>query len=191
MILNMISYFLIPFFSLALARGTDWFQTNFSVISISLSRQIGFVLWSATVGFYFFLCLRRIILHMETEINMAREGRFLFTAGLLLIAAIIAPYLPERFPRMSWLHVASSFVASLLLFFCIFSICLKLYFIAPGVFRCYLITLFWVAVLSICLFMRTGIINSAMEILFTISCTIVVRRLYRKVVSGKGNQSFT
>lgn len=182
MILNIISYILIPYFSLAMARGTDWFQSNFSVISISLSRQIGFILWSATVGIYFFLCLHRIIQHMRAELDMSREGRYLFAACVLLMAAILAPYLPDRFPRMSWLHVASSFVASLLLFLCILSICLKLYFIEPDIFRVYLISLLWVAVLSVCLFITTGIINSAMEILFTISCTVLVRNLYRKVM---------
>lgn len=46
MVLSVVSYIVIPLYTLLFARGTDWFSSNFSVISSLKEKENAFALWA-------------------------------------------------------------------------------------------------------------------------------------------------
>lgn len=50
MVLSVVSYIVIPLYTLLFARGTDWFSSNFSVISSLKEKENAFALWGALVS---------------------------------------------------------------------------------------------------------------------------------------------
>lgn len=175
--LNFISDFVIPVLTLVMARGTDWFSTNFSVISIALSRQLEFLLWSIVTGGYFYFALKRLFRHRRSVQSIKREAALFFTAAGMMIVFVLAPYLPARFPFLSAIHVISAFLCALLFFLCLFLLSFKPYLYAPDKYRPCLILLIAAAVFCICAFLLTGIINTAMEICFVLTCSLLVKKL--------------
>ena len=105
------SYVFVPLSTLFLARGTDFFATNFSSISISRSRQAEFLLWCLLTGGYFYISLKQILRGAGRAFQVRMEAGILnacaWTAGLF----VLLPYLPARFPLLSALHVLSALAA--------------------------------------------------------------------------------
>jgi len=93
------SYVFVPLSTLFLARGTDFFATNFSSISISRSRQAEFLLWCLLTGGYFYISLKQILRGAGRAFPVRMEAGILnacaWTAGLF----VLLPYLPARFQR--------------------------------------------------------------------------------------------
>lgn len=177
MLLTFFSHFAVPFFTLFLARGTDLFSTNFSSISISLSRQAEFLTWSAVTGGYFYVAVTRLLKKQRQLKETKKETAFFFTAVLMMGVFVLAPYLPAKFPFLSFVHVTSALTCSLLFFLCLLLLTLNAYFRDPKRYRHCLILLIAAAVFCICAFIVTGIINSAMEICFVITCSLLSSRL--------------
>lgn len=177
MALSFISYVLIPLCTLILARGTDWFSTNFSVISIAMSRQLEFLTWSGLIGCYFYYSVTNIFKIRRTLQNIKKETVSFFLAAGLMILFVLTPYIPTQLPFLSSIHVTSAFVCSVLFYLCLLSLTLRAYFYAPQPYRICLIELIIIAVFCICAFLLTGIINSAMEICFVLVGSVTAKQL--------------
>lgn len=175
--LNFFTYILIPSLTLFLARGTDWFSTNFSTISIALKRQPEFLLWSLVTGSYFFFTIRRVFKKGRDIKSIKKETLLFFTAAWMMVLFVIIPYLPARFPSLSVIHVVSALLCSVFFFLCLLSLTLKSYWQEPKRYRSCLIALIAAASFCACAFILTGIINSAMEICFVITCSLLAKRL--------------
>lgn len=175
--LNFFTYFLIPLLTLFLARGTDWFSTNFSTISSALKRQPEFLLWSLVIGGYFFFTIRQLFKSPGGLKDTKKETVLFFTAAWMMVLFVLTPYLPAQFPSLSVVHVMSALLCSVFFFICLLSLTLKSYWEDPSVYRSCLITLIAVAAFCSCAFILTGIINSAMEICFVITCSLLTKRL--------------
>lgn len=176
MITAIFSYVLVPLATLFLARGTGYFSTNFSSIRFSFSRQGEFLLWCALTGGYFFLSLRRIVRRAGAP-YASRPTDFFLSAGAALTAAFaLTPYLPNRFPRLSFVHVLSALAASLALFFCLLLLSVKIYLAQPDLGRPFLLIL--IAAASFCLtsWILSGIINTAMEVCLVLTACYLIRR---------------
>lgn len=179
MVLNFIAYILIPLYTIQFVEGSNWFSTNFSVIGNTFDRKAEFVLWGIMVGIYFFYCLRIIVNRMDRK----PKGTFLIPTSLLLLtAAITTPYLPEEVPLKSFLHVIFAFVAAICLILCLYLIVWQLYRFSKEQYRPYLVVLIGITLFSGFLLILAGIVSSALEIFFTISTVILVRRLLRLVL---------
>ena len=161
MILNITAYFIIPVYTFLFAWGTDLFRLNFSVLGSLANRKNAFLLWGIIVGIYFYYVL------------------------ILLAFAVTTPYLPENRPFRAFLHVIFAFSASVLLLACLYLIVWKLYCMNREVYRPYFICLNIITVLSAMLLCLAGIVSSALEIFFTVSCTLMLIRLYRRVTSSR------
>lgn len=179
MLLTFFSYFAIPALTLFLVRGTDWFSTNLSSISISLSRQADFLLWSVVTGCYFFFVLTRLFRKRARVQDIKKETALFFSAAWMMIIFVITPYLPARFPLLSVVHVASALACSLMFFFCMLLLTLKAYWNSPEKYRLCLCGLIAAASFCAAAFILTGIINSAMEICFVVTGSLLAERLYR------------
>ena len=178
MFLDFTAYILIPLYTIWFVEGTNWFTTNFSVLGNTIGRSEEFVLWGLIVGIYFFWCLRRIVKRMEPK----PKGTFLIPASLVLLTcALTTPYLPEELPLKSFLHIIFAFVAAVCLMLCLYLIVWQLYRMNKAVFRPYVILLAGITLFSAFLLVLAGIVSSALEIFFTISTVILVRRLFKRM----------
>lgn len=177
MILNVIAYILIPAYTIWFVEGTDWFATNFSVLGNTIGRKEEFVLWGLIVGIYFFWCLRRIV----SFIRPRMRGSSLIPSSLLLLTcALTTPYLPEELPLKSFLHIIFAFMAAVCLMICLYLIVWKLYKTDKDRYRPYLTALASITLISAVLLGLAGIVSSALEIFFTISTVILVRKLLKR-----------
>lgn len=178
MFLNFIAYMLIPAYTVWFVQGSNWFTTNFSVIGNMIGRKEEFVLWGLIVGIYFFWCLRIIARQMQVR----PTGSGLIPLCLILLTfALTTPYLPEQLPLKSFLHIMFAFMAAVCLMICLFLMTWQMYRLHPCVFKPYLAALVGITVISGFLLVLAGIVSSALEIFFTISTVVLVRRLLRQV----------
>ncbi len=170
-----VTYILIPSYTILFAQGSNWFDTNFSVIGSSIGRKEEFVVWGLIVGIYFFWCLR----HIVTQMGQPPKGMFLIPLSLILLTfAITTPYLPGQLPLKSFLHVIFAFMAAVCLILCLALIIYKLYRQDPKKYRPYLFGLAGIVLVSVILLLLAGIVSSALEIVFTIGCGVMVRKLW-------------
>ena len=175
MLLGFTAYILIPAYPILFVQGSNWFTTNFSVIGNRVGRQEAFVLWGLLVGIYFFYSLRIIVSRMSAS----PAGTWLIPLALILLScAVVTPYLPETLPLRSTLHIMFSFMAAGCLVLCLWIILWKLYLNDTKKYRPYLTGLAGIAGFSLFLLALAGIVSSALEIFFTITSAIMVRRLY-------------
>lgn len=179
MFLNFIAYFLIPVYTIWFVQDSNWFTTNFSVLGNTIGRNEEFVLWGVIVAIYFFWCLRTIVKRMPRP----PIGSGLIPVSLILLTfALTTPYLPEQLPLKSFLHIIFAFMAAVCLMICLIMIVWQLYKLEPEVYRRYLTALAVISVISAFLLALAGIVSSALEIFFTISTVVLVRRLLRRVM---------
>ncbi|MBW4844920.1 MULTISPECIES: hypothetical protein [unclassified Lacrimispora] len=181
-LLTITAYFIIPIYTILFAWGTDWFSLNFSVLGNISSRKNLFLLWGIIIGTYFYYILKRIISGLPRN---RKETVMSITALLLLVLAVITPYLPDSQPLHAVFHVILSFLASVSLLICLYMIVWKLYCMNQEVYRPYLHCLLVITVLSAFLFFLTGIVSTVLEIFFILSCTFLLQRLYRRVQAPK------
>ena len=178
MFINLVAYFLIPAYTIFFVEGSNWFTTNFSVIGNLAGRQGEFVFWGLCVGLYFFWCLRHIVSHMEKR----PRGTWLISLSLVLLTfAITTPYLPESLPFKAFLHIIFAFLAAVCLMCCLYLIVDTLCRQDFGTYRRFLAGLISITIISAFLLWLAGIVSSALEIFFTISTVILVKRLHEKV----------
>lgn len=178
MLLNLTAYFIIPVYTILFAWGTDLFRLNFSVLGSLANRKNAFLLWGIIVGIYFYHVLKRIIKGSPFK----RLESVISTCSLLLLAfAVTTPYLPEIRPFQSFLHVIFAFTASVLLLGCLYLVVWKLSRMDKKTYGIYLILLNLITVISAMLLLLAGIVSSALEIFFTVSCTLLLIRLYRRI----------
>ena len=181
-LLTITAYFIIPIYTILFAWGTDWFSLNFSVLGNISSRKNLFLLWGIIIVTYFYYILKRIISGLPRN---RKETVMSITALLLLVLAVITPYLPDSQPLHAVFHVILSFLASISLLICLYMIVWKLYCMNQEVYRPYLHCLLVITVLSAFLFFLTGIVSTVLEIFFILSCTFLLQRLYRRVQAPK------
>ncbi len=187
MFISIIAYFFIPAYTIFFVEGSDWFTTNFSVIGNLAGRQGEFVLWGLCVGIYFFWCLRKIVSCMEKR----PKGMWLIPLSLVLLTfAITTPYLPEALPFKSFLHIVFAFMAAVCLMFRLYPNLIALCrqeknarlqeATASPTYCPYLTALNLITLISGTLLWLVGIVSSALEIFFTISTVILVKKLYER-----------
>lgn len=182
MLLTITACFIIPVYTVLFAWGTDWFSMNFSVLGNLATRKNAFLVWGIIVGAYFFIVMKRIIRHLPRN---TKEFVLLTVSLLLLGFAVTTPYLPEVKPFSALLHVVFAFTASVLLLVCLYLVVWKLYCMKREVYRPYLICLNTITILSAALLILAGIVSTALEVFFTVSCTLLLRRLYLRVTATK------
>lgn len=182
MLHDLVAYIIIPIYTILFARDTNWFTTNFSVIGSWADRKLAFVLWGILVGTAFVYSLRSILRILP---GRRYETELLITASVLLGLAVSTPYLPESLPFQAFLHVIFAFSASVLLLLCLSLVIWKLYLTDRSKYRFFLTAIIVIIILSGLLLLATGIVSSALEIFFTISCSVLIRKLQKTTQKAK------
>lgn len=182
MVSSLTAYLIIPAYTLFFVYGSNWFSGNLSVIGSSPQRQNAFVLLGMIVGTYYHRMLERILKFLTPH---RLEHGLLHAALALLLLTLLTPYLPGSTPFLSILHVIFAMTASLLLLFCLYRTIWRLSGRSPQLrtaYRPFRLGLAGVTLLCIILWLAADmIINTAMEVCFILSTTILVQRMYKKI----------
>lgn len=177
--LNLLAYVLIPIYTILFVWNTNWFTLNLSVLSSWANRKSAFLIWGIIVGCFFYFALKKIIIILPER---KKETILLNTACILLALGVTTPYLPAELPFQSFLHVAFAFSASIFLLLCLYMITLRLYKKNRSYYESSLVSIIAITAFSALLLFAAGIVSSALELFFTISSCIYVRRLHKKVL---------
>lgn len=184
--INLFSWFIIPFLTVLMPGKSSWIKSNFSVAGSQPPEQFFLILWGSVTGTFFYRLLMKTIGQAAPFIQIRREKILTDTAVLLLLVSVFLPYNPETRFFLSAVHVACAFLASALLYLIFLILDLKLYFFHPGGFRTLTVSLLSALPVCLVLFLSAGsMISSALEIFFTVFCSLWLRRFYLTVLSLK------
>ncbi len=192
MLLSLLSYGVIPLYTLLFVRGTDWFSTNFSVIGALKEKENAFALWGILVSCTLYRMLFPLIqsapFTSRSSFCLSRPVfrklcYFLLNLSLLfLTAAVILPYLPDRFPLQASLHIFCAFFSAVFLFLCLLLLIYTFYRSRPSRFTPYLFTIWGSCVAAAALLWMAGIVNAVLETFVTITACVLTRKLYKAVL---------
>ncbi len=87
MLLNLMTYVLIPAYTLLFIKGSHLFDSNFSVHGNLPSNQLAFLLWGVLVGIYFYVLINRILMRFQ---EARLESILAFTSGASVVSACSA-----------------------------------------------------------------------------------------------------
>ena len=157
---------LLPACTIWLAGRVTWFGTNFSCIAACDGETYrSFLAWGVLFAVYFGIVLER------TASILPRKGRksviFLLELALICMAVgLPLPYWPERKPSWAWAHTLLTCLSCVWLMAAM--LLLVLYFRRRGAAK---LLWDWWAVVWGCgvLFVLDGIINTALEVYFTLT----------------------
>lgn len=179
LILNLYSCYLLPAYTLLFAGGGGWFRTNFSVLAVSGAEYYwSFLLWGLVTAIYF----GAILVQLTNGLSVKRRWSVLALMGGALVSLILGiplPYLPDRFPELSKMHIFLCFTTGVWLMAALLVIILgqRQRNRVCGTFM--LCRWWYTAVGSGILFSISGMVSSAMEIYFVLSAAFLCRRLYQ------------
>ncbi|MFR1834058.1 MAG: hypothetical protein ACLSX5_13000 [Lachnospiraceae bacterium] len=185
---SILSYLIIPFYTLLFVRQTDWFSTNFSVIGSLEEQKNFFSAWAILLSVTLYPMLFPLIdkapfIQKHSHFPSRKTICFILLnqSLLFLTAAVILPYAPSRLPLQARLHVVCALLSGLSLFTCLVLLIHGYYRTKPSVFRTPVLILWGSFVISMLLLLLCGIVNSALEILVTITACVLSRQMYQKV----------
>ena len=177
--LNLFSCFLIPGYTLWFAGSVAWFRTNFSVIAgTGVDNYRGFIYWGLLLGGYFLVLLTRLSLVLPRFWQRMALRLITLGACLSLAYALAIPYLPAYFPRYATLHVLLAALASVLLMVALLLCLLSLRRTGHENYQKLLWAWVLIAIVSGILFFIPRMVSSALEVFFSISSTLLTRKLW-------------
>ena len=174
---DLFACFLLPAYTLLFAGGREWLSTNFSVRAVlGEDYYRGFLLWGLLAGGYFFVMTTRLALTLGGVWSRLFVHILTLTACLSLAYSVAIPYLPKYLPRWASLHVALAsgacvlFMASLLV--------LLVSWRKRADCRPFWLGWWGIVAGSGLLFALGGMVTTALEVFFTISAALFVRKLW-------------
>ena len=178
-VLNFFACFLIPVYTISFAGSTEWFGSNFSIIAVTgWDRYQGFLYWGLLAGGYFFVVVNRLAFSMPGQWLRLTVSWLVLTACLALGYALAIPYQPDYFPRYAALHVGLAAGACALLMLALLVLLLALYRSWPEQYGRLLVIWGLIVLGCAALFLIPGMVSTALEVFFTISTVLLVRKLY-------------
>lgn len=177
--LDFLACFLIPAYTLLFAGSVQWFGTNFSVIAVTgPDHYRGFVYWGVLAGSYFFVMLSRLAFVLPRRWERTAVRLLTVCAVLSLAYAVAIPYLPAYFPKYAALHVLLAAGACVLLMLALLIVLLALRRTDPARWRRPLRGWGLIVAGSALLFLIPRMVSTALEVFFTISAALLVRRAW-------------
>ena len=179
LLLDLYSCYLLPAYTLLFAGREEWFRTNFSVLAVSGSEYYyGFLTWAVVTAIYF-----GVILILLTE-DLSAVCRWcvlalLGTALVSLTFGVPLPYLPDRYPELSKLHIFLCFTTGVWMMAALLVIILGQRRRNRNRYACILRWWWYIVLGSGMLFLVSGMVSSAMEIYFVLSAALLCRRMYQ------------
>ena len=179
LLLNLYGWYLLPAYTLLFAGPAEWFQTNFSVLAMSSRKHYwAFLMWGGITAVYFGI----ILVRLTRGLSAARRWVVLALMGVALVSLTLGiplPYLPDRFPILSEIHIFLCFTTSMWLMAALLLIILGQCPRMPIRYMSMLHGWWYITGGSGILFCLSGMVSSAMEIYFVLSAALLCRRLYQ------------
>lgn len=177
--LDFFACFLIPAYTLLFAGSVQWFGTNFSVIAVTgPDHYRGFVYWGILAGSYFFVMLSKLAFLLPRRCERVVVRLLTVCAVLSLAYAVAIPYLPAYFPKYAALHVLLAAGACVLLMLALLVVLLALRRTDPTRWRRPLRGWGLIVAGSALLFLIPMMVSTALEVFFTISAALLIRRTW-------------
>ncbi len=177
--LDFFACFLIPAYTLLFAGTVQWFGTNFSVLAVTGPKHYrGFLLWGLMAGSFFLVMLYRLSGTCAQRRQQTWVRGVTVVACGSLISAIMVPYLPAYFPRYAKLHIVLAFAACVLLMVAILSLLLWWEKEGGGYYKRQMTMWKLIVAGSGLIFWIGGMVTTALEVFFTITTTLLVRKLW-------------
>ena len=183
LLLDVWGVFLIPTYTLLFAGSVEWFSTNFSVLAVTgAGHYRGFLVWGLLAGGYFLVMLTLLTRTLSRRNTRRRVYVLGWSGAACLGLGLPLPYQPVFLPKISRLHVLLAFSACVLVMLALLVLIGGLYREDGETYRPFLKG--WGAITAVCgvLFVLCGIISTALEVFFTLSVTLLFRRLWQKRV---------
>lgn len=181
--LDFTACFLIPAYTLIFAGSVEWLGTNFSVLAVTGEDHYrGFVAWGLLAGGYF------LVLLSQLAGLLPRPGARAGVLGLTTLAvlslgyALVIPYLPVYFPQYAALHVVLAALACVLVMGALLVILLVLRREDREGWRGPLLAWWGIVAGSGLLFLAAGMVSTALEVFFSVSAALLVRRVYLRAL---------
>ena len=179
LLLDLWACFLIPAYTLLFAGSVTWFGTNFSVLAVTGENHYrGFLLWGLLAGGYFMVLLWSLAGTLPGRLIRCTVRLLLLGSCLCLGVGLPLPYLPELLPHVARTHTAMIMTACVgmmgVLLMLLLSFCRE-----DREPFCPLLR-GWILIVAVCvaLFVPVGMISTALEVFFTLSTTLLVRKLW-------------
>ncbi len=179
LLLDLWACFLIPAYTLLFAGSVTWFGTNFSVLAVTGENHYrGFLLWGALAGGYFLVLLWSLAGTLWERGIRCTVRLLLLLSCLCLGVGLPLPYLPEFLPRVARTHTAMIMTACVGMMGVLLILLLSFLREEREAFRPLLRG--WILIVAVCaaLFVPVGMISTALEVFFTLSTTLLVRKLW-------------
>ncbi|MCC8027950.1 MAG: hypothetical protein LIP16_21910 [Clostridium sp.] len=172
--------YFIPGTTVLLASRDSWTDTNLSVLGNAAGHKFLFALWGFTVGIYY--CAYILYLFNIGRYRNKAVKTIIYTAAGFLLTAVMLPYMPEKYPFKSQLHVMLAFFSPILL---VSGIVGFLRFLSnkdrPRFRRAW--GIMWLLAAGACLFfVRAGFITSLLELFTVIGLCAYLRYMERLLV---------
>lgn len=180
------AFIIIPLHSFGLASNASWTHYSLSYIANYLDAQGSFILWGIITGSFFFFFL--LYLLKITQCDNQRIKRLNAVAYLLLLFSITTPYLPEVFPFKAFLHIVFSFLSPVLMVLSMYLFIFTLMNKDHQTFRKAMIGLNLIVFFSSLILFVCGIINSLLEVFFTISMCLFLIFLMRTIDQSQNEE---
>lgn len=177
--LDFFACFLIPAYTLLFAGSVEWLGTNFSVLAVTgRDHYRGFFLWGLMAAGYFLAVLTSLARTLPKRRERWGLIFLCLTACACLGCALVVPYLPEDFPQFAKLHVVLAFGACALMMAAILLALLCCRRADKKRYNKLLWAWLFITAGSVVLFLAAGMVSSALEVFFTISAALLVRKLW-------------
>lgn len=179
LLLNLFTCFLLPAYTLLFAGSIKWFSTNFSVIAVTGEKHYrGFFLWGVLAGAIFVVLLVQIIHALPGKWGKLPLYGTTFLAVFSLGYALAIPYLPKNFPGYASLHVVLAMAACVWLMFTALVVLLWCCKLDWRKWRGCLLGWGLIVAGSAVLFLMAGMVSSALEVFFTITVALLLRKMF-------------
>lgn len=179
LLLDLFACLLIPAYTLLFAGSVEWFGTNFSVLAVTGEDHYrGFFFWGVLAGGYFLVVLTGAAATLPRRRERWGVYVLALAACCALGYALVIPYLPDDFPKYAQLHVLLAFAACVLLMGAVLLALLSCRREDRGRYGALLRAWGLIVAGSGALFALGGMVTSALEVFFTISMALLLRKLW-------------
>lgn len=176
MLLLIFSYVIIPVYTILLALQDNLFESNLSVISSNPEHKDAFMFWTFMVVTFLYLVLTKVI--ENNHLRYTKLDRFfVVSCCVLLLMTATTPYTPANDPLKAELHIIFALSSTFFLLLSFLGIILELYKQNPKQYKKHLLWIFFIALVSIFLLVSIGVVSGILEIIITISATLLAKSL--------------
>lgn len=184
--LDIFSYFIIPVYTILLARQDSFFDANLSIISSDIAHKDAFMLWTFMIVAFIYLILSKVISNHKLRYRKVDNILVVVSCVLLLLSAT-TPYHPDLNPVKAEIHVVFAFTSTVVLLLAFLLITWELRSLDKKQYNIFFISVIIIGFISFFLFIYFGMVTSFLEVFITITGTLMAKTLYdrsKKNVKG-------